>query len=163
MSGQVVSGRCPGPRVAVRRPLYIPLLSVNPLPPCLDRSSVAGVQDRGSPFGGPYISPCCPLTRSAVSGQVVSGRCPGPRVAVRRPLYIPLLSVNPLPPCLDRSSVVGVQGRSHRSEAWTSEPCRHMCPELAGGCIAPHLWCDNVQHCPSGKDEAPGMHVSDKK
>lgn len=31
--------------------------------------------------------------------------------------------------------------------------CIFECPEI-GACIDPHLWCDGVQHCPSGFDES---------
>ncbi|KFM64085.1 hypothetical protein X975_02618, partial [Stegodyphus mimosarum] len=32
--------------------------------------------------------------------------------------------------------------------------CIFECPEI-GACIDPHLWCDGVDHCPSGFDESP--------
>ncbi|KAG8185167.1 hypothetical protein JTE90_005146 [Oedothorax gibbosus] len=32
--------------------------------------------------------------------------------------------------------------------------CLFECPEL-GACIDPHLWCDRVEHCPTGFDESP--------
>lgn len=32
--------------------------------------------------------------------------------------------------------------------------CVFECPEI-GACIDPHLWCDGVDHCPSGFDESP--------
>ncbi|XP_037073714.1 uncharacterized protein LOC119094908 [Pollicipes pollicipes] len=60
-------------------------------------------------------------------------------------------------PEVQRSSQVAVVDAGHWTEAWSAEPCRHMCPELAGGCIAPHLWCDSVHHCPSGRDEDPAI------
>lgn len=31
--------------------------------------------------------------------------------------------------------------------------CRYKCDELRA-CIAPELWCDGIQHCPSGQDES---------
>ncbi|XP_055704639.1 uncharacterized protein LOC129802670 isoform X2 [Phlebotomus papatasi] len=38
-------------------------------------------------------------------------------------------------------------------EVYPAIGCHHKCTELQA-CIAPELWCDGVNHCPSGQDES---------
>lgn len=37
--------------------------------------------------------------------------------------------------------------------SFVQEECFHRCPEL-NGCINGSLWCDGIEHCPSGYDES---------
>ncbi|XP_068223139.1 uncharacterized protein [Palaemon carinicauda] len=52
----------------------------------------------------------------------------------------------PRPSALE--SLKSVDGRGKGTVA----SCPHLCPEL-DACINPELWCDGMEHCPSGADE----------
>lgn len=55
-------------------------------------------------------------------------------------------------PCI--GSYFGRPTMETLSELFGMDPvCPYRCPEL-DACINASLWCDNVPHCPSGRDEA---------
>ncbi|XP_067126368.1 uncharacterized protein [Centruroides vittatus] len=43
--------------------------------------------------------------------------------------------------------------RTQSGQTMRNVDCLHACPELSA-CIAPELWCDGHEHCPSGHDES---------
>lgn len=58
----------------------------------------------------------------------------------------------PRPSALE--SLKSVPGGVGHKTLVTASSCPYQCPDL-DACISPLLWCDGVEHCPSGADELP--------
>lgn len=55
-----------------------------------------------------------------------------------------------------RSNIETTEYKISWMEIYPNIDCIHKCAEL-NACIAPKLWCDGKQHCPSGQDEDPDV------
>lgn len=55
-----------------------------------------------------------------------------------------------------RSNIENTEYKISWMEIYPNIDCIHKCAEL-NACIAPKLWCDGKQHCPSGQDEDPDV------